>query len=46
MLVVAVIPLGDTMIVLRHGGTRAIAFGGHFATAVVVLLTVGLLFAL
>jgi hypothetical protein len=45
MLVVALAPLGDTVIVLRHGGTRAVAFGIHFATAVVVLLDAALLFA-
>ncbi|MFF1637895.1 DUF4267 domain-containing protein [Streptomyces sp. NPDC058246] len=45
MLVVALAPLGDTLIVLRHGGTRATAFGIHFATAVVVLISAGLLFA-
>lgn len=46
MLVVAIIPLGDTAIVLRHGGTKATAFGIHFATAVVILLDAVLLFAL
>ncbi|MGW7367711.1 DUF4267 domain-containing protein [Streptomyces sp. NPDC054841] len=45
MLVVALTPLGDTLIVLRHGGTKAVAFGIHFATAVVVLISAGLLFA-
>ncbi|WUH88979.1 DUF4267 domain-containing protein [Streptomyces sp. NBC_00433] len=45
MLVVALVPLGDTLIVLRHGGTRAAAFGIHFATAVIVLVSAGLLFA-
>lgn len=45
MLVVALAPLGDTVIVLRHGGTRAVAFGIHFATAVVVLINAALLFA-
>ncbi|MEU5990227.1 DUF4267 domain-containing protein [Spirillospora sp. NPDC047418] len=45
MLVVALSPLGDTLIVLRHGGTKATAFGIHFATAVVVLLSAALLFA-
>jgi hypothetical protein len=45
MLVVALTPLGDTLIVLRHGGPRATAFGVHFATAVVVLATAALLFA-
>ncbi|MEZ0070894.1 DUF4267 domain-containing protein [Planotetraspora sp. GP83] len=45
MLVVALLPLGDTVIVLRHGGTKAAAFGIHFATAVVVLINAALLFA-
>ncbi|MFD8073474.1 DUF4267 domain-containing protein [Streptomyces sp. NPDC059718] len=45
MLVVALAPLGDTLIVLRHGGTKAVAFGIHFATAVVVLVSAALLFA-
>ena len=46
MLVVALNPLGDMLIVLRNGGTRATAFGIHFATAVVVLLSAALLFAI
>ncbi|WP_405883314.1 DUF4267 domain-containing protein [Streptomyces sp. NBC_01136] len=45
MVAVALVPLGDTLIVLRHGGTKAVAFGIHFATAVVVLISGGLLFA-
>ncbi|MER5756656.1 DUF4267 domain-containing protein [Streptomyces sp. NPDC002088] len=45
MLAVAIVPLGDTLTVLRHGGTKAVAFGIHFATAVVVLISAGLLFA-
>ncbi|MFE2579080.1 DUF4267 domain-containing protein [Streptomyces sp. NPDC059378] len=45
MLVVALVPLADTLIVLRHGGSKATAFGIHFATAVVVLISAGLLFA-
>src|SRR5499427_229732 len=45
MLVVALVPLGDTGIVLRNGGTKATAFGIHFATAVIVLLSAALLFA-
>jgi hypothetical protein len=45
MLVAALAPLGDTLIVLRHGGSRATAFGIHFATAIVVLISAGLLFA-
>ena len=46
MLVAALIPLGDMVIVLRHGGTKAVAFGVHLATAVVVLISAALLFAL
>jgi hypothetical protein len=45
MLVVALNPLGDTLIVLRNGGTKAVAFGIHFATAMVVLISAALLFA-
>ena len=45
MLAVALVPLGDTLIVLRHGGAKAVAFGIHFATAVAVLISAGLLFA-
>ncbi|WP_329194206.1 DUF4267 domain-containing protein [Streptomyces sp. NBC_01435] len=45
MLLVALVPIGDTLIVLRHGGTKAVAYGIHFATAVVVLVSAGLLFA-
>jgi hypothetical protein len=45
MLIVALVPLGDTAIVLRHGGTKATAFGIHFATAVIVLINAALLFA-
>ena len=41
----ALVPLFDTLIVLRHGGTKAVAFGIHFATAVIVLISAGLLFA-
>jgi hypothetical protein len=33
------------VIVLRHGGTKGVAFGVHFATAVVMLVSAGLLFA-
>ncbi|MFI7704234.1 DUF4267 domain-containing protein [Nonomuraea sp. NPDC049480] len=45
MLVVALVPIGDTLIVLRHGGTKAVAFGIHFATAVIILISAALLFA-
>ncbi|MFE6857508.1 DUF4267 domain-containing protein [Nocardia sp. NPDC057668] len=45
MLAVSLTPFGDTLIVLRHGGTRAAAFGIHFATAVIVWISAALLFA-
>lgn len=45
MLIVAINPIGDTVIVLRNGGTKAVAFGIHFATALVVLVSAALLFA-
>ncbi|WP_037677697.1 DUF4267 domain-containing protein [Streptomyces griseus] len=45
MLSVALIPFGDTLIVLRNGGKKAVAFGVHFATAIIVLISAGLLFA-
>jgi hypothetical protein len=45
MLAAALIPLGDMLIVLRHGGTRAVAFGIHLSTAAVVLVSAALLFA-
>ncbi|MGH9886167.1 MAG: DUF4267 domain-containing protein [bacterium] len=46
MLVGALVPLGDMAIVLKHGGTRAIAFGVHFATAVALLVDAGLLLSI
>ncbi|MGW2030942.1 DUF4267 domain-containing protein [Streptomyces sp. NPDC001811] len=45
MLCVALVPFADTFIVLRHGGRKAVAFGIHFVTAIVVLIGAGLLFA-
>ncbi|MEV6426580.1 DUF4267 domain-containing protein [Nocardia sp. NPDC051463] len=45
MLAVALTPFGDTAIVLRNGGPKAVAFGIHFATAVVVLISAALLLA-
>jgi hypothetical protein len=33
LVVTAIVPIGDTLIVLRHGGTKAAAFGIHFAAA-------------
>jgi len=46
MLASTLSPLGDMLIVLRHGGTKAVAFGVHLATAAVVLISAALLFAL
>jgi co-chaperonin GroES (HSP10) len=45
VLVVTVAPLGDAVIVLRHGGSKATAFGIHVATAVVMLADAALLLA-
>ncbi|MET8561396.1 DUF4267 domain-containing protein [Streptomyces flaveolus] len=45
MALVALVPFVDTLIVLRDGGAKAVAFGIHFATAIVVLISAGLLFA-
>ncbi|MFE2078003.1 DUF4267 domain-containing protein [Streptomyces misionensis] len=45
MVGVALVPLLDARIVLRHGGPKAVAFGVHLATAVVVLVGAALLFA-
>ncbi|MCK0174223.1 MULTISPECIES: DUF4267 domain-containing protein [Mycobacteriaceae] len=45
MLAATTIPLGDAVIVLRNGGTRAVALGVHGGTAAVMLLTTALLFA-
>ena len=43
MLTTALTPLADAAIVLRHGGSRATAFGIHVATAVVMILDAALL---
>ncbi|WP_405857902.1 DUF4267 domain-containing protein [Streptomyces sp. NBC_00090] len=45
MLLLAIVPFGDALAVLAHGGGYAEALGIHAATGVVVLLTAGLLFA-
>ena len=37
MAAASIIPVGDAVIVLRSGGTRAAAFGIHGATAAVML---------
>ncbi|MEV7981506.1 DUF4267 domain-containing protein [Streptomyces sp. NPDC086519] len=44
MVGVALVPLSDTLIVLRNGGAKAVAYGVHFATAIVVLISAALLF--
>lgn len=46
MVIVALVPLGDMFVVLKNGGTKAVAFGIHLATAVAVLVSAALLFAL
>ncbi|MER7209922.1 DUF4267 domain-containing protein [Streptosporangium sp. NPDC000239] len=43
MLAIALTPVGDMLLVLLSGGTPAIAFGVHGATAAMVALTGGLL---
>ena len=43
LLVIMVIQLTDAVIVLKHGGTKATAFGIHGATAAIILITSGLL---
>jgi Domain of unknown function (DUF4267) len=44
-LAASTIPIGDAIIVLRHGGPNATAYGVHGAPAVVLLATAALLFA-
>jgi hypothetical protein len=43
MLAATIIPFADAAIVLRHGGTKAAAFGIHGATAGIMLIISGLL---
>ena len=44
VVILAAIPLGDAVLVLRSGGPKAIAYGVHAATAAVMLVTgVGLM---
>ncbi|MFF8991727.1 DUF4267 domain-containing protein [Streptomyces sp. NPDC014983] len=45
MVCLAVVPFLDTVMVLRHGGPKAVAFEIHLATAAVVLVSAALLFA-
>jgi len=43
MLAATLIPIADAVIVLHQGGSRTVAFGVHGSTAVVMLITSGLL---
>lgn len=43
MLTATIIPLSDAAIVLRHGGTKAVAFGVHGVTALIMIIISGLL---
>jgi Domain of unknown function (DUF4267) len=45
MLAATIIPIADAAIVLRNGGSKAIAWGVHGGTAAVMLLTTALLLA-
>jgi hypothetical protein len=40
LIIVALIPIGDALIVLRHGGSKGLAYGMHGGTAA-VLVAVG-----
>jgi Domain of unknown function (DUF4267) len=39
MLVMTLIPIGDAVVVLRSGGSKATAYGVHVATAVVMAVS-------
>ena len=43
LLAVTMVPLTDALIVLKHGGTKATAFGIHGVTAAIILIASGLL---
>ena len=45
MLAATLIPVADSVIVIRHHGSKAIAYGVHGATAAFMLATAGLLLA-
>ena len=45
MLAATLIPVADSVIVIRHHGSKATAYGVHGATAAVMLATAGLLLA-
>ena len=46
LLALTVIPIGDTLIVLRRGGSRALAYGVHGGTAAVMVLVAAALILL
>lgn len=43
MAIAAIIPVADALIVLRSGGSKAVAYGVHGTTAVIMLATAALL---
>ena len=45
MLAASIIPIGDAIIVLRHNGPKATAYGVHAATAAVMLAAAAFLFS-
>ena len=45
MLAATLIPIGDPVIVIRHHGSKATAYGVHGATAAFILATACLLLA-
>jgi hypothetical protein len=45
MLVAALIPVGDALTVLRHGGSRSLAYGMHGGTAIAMVVIGSLLLA-
>ena len=45
ILVEAVIPIGDALVILRYRGAKALAYGMHGATAALMVVIAGLLFA-
>lgn len=43
LLIAALTPIGDALIVLRHGGSKALAYGVHAATAATLVVLAALL---
>ncbi|MFC0431675.1 DUF4267 domain-containing protein [Kutzneria buriramensis] len=43
LLVSAIVPIGDAVIVLRHGGSKVLALGMHAATAAVIVAVAAVL---